>query len=125
MMVHEALASLQTAPRNLWQRAAPFAGLLLGPLAWGLDQPISAFSVFTRCYHAAGTHVIVTSIVCTLLALAGTVISWRSRTLGGTEGEAVLDRRHFVAIVSTFTAAMIMFALIAGTVAGVILRCEQ
>ena len=124
MMVHEALTTLRVVPRGLWERFAPYAGLVLGSVALGLQQPLSAFSVFTRCDHAAGKPVTVISIACACIALLGFIISWRGRKFQRDEGQAILERRHFMAIVSISFSALILFALIAGMLASVIVRCE-
>ena len=124
-MMHEVLTALRVVPRGLWERLAPYAGLVLGAGAWGLVQPIASFSIFARCSHAAGTPVIATNVIGAVLAMLGLIVSWRGRSFGGEEGRAVIDRRFFVAIVSTTFAAIVLFALLAGTMAGVILRCEQ
>jgi hypothetical protein len=76
------------------------AGVLLGPIAWILDEGLS----YSLEQHACSTghfyilHVI--SVVCLLIALGGVAIAWRQLSLvgsGSESGGSIRDRSWWMA----------------------------
>ncbi len=88
------LESTGPSDTQLW------AGLLLGPVAWALDEGLSYALEQHSCStgHVYVLHAI--SIVCLLVALSGAGISWRQMSIVGTgseEGGSVRDRSWWMA----------------------------
>jgi len=86
--------SAKQSDAQLW------AGVLLGPIAWALDEGLSYALEQHSCStgHVYILHAI--SIVCFLLALSGAAISWHQLTIigpGSEEGGSVRDRSWWMA----------------------------
>ncbi len=77
-----------------------WAGVLLGPVAWALDEGLSYALEQHSCStgHVYVLHVI--SLICLLLALSGAAISWRQLSIvgaGSEEGGSIRDRSWWMA----------------------------
>jgi hypothetical protein len=86
------------APRQ--SDAQLVAGVLLGPIAWILDEGLSYSLTQHSCStgHVYVLHVV--SIVCLIIALGGAGIAWHQLSLVGTgsaEGGSILDRSWWMA----------------------------
>jgi uncharacterized membrane protein len=84
----------QQSDLQLW------AGVLLGPIAWTLDEGLS----YSLEQHACSTGhfyvLYVLTVVTLILALSGSAISWRQLTIIGKrseEGGNILDRSRWMA----------------------------
>lgn len=103
-------------------RYRKWAGLWMGALAWFADQQIVATTAYTRCPPHPQPFVVTVGVVCALVALAGGWLSLTARkaALGP---DAAPDR--FIATVSALLACISLLAIVLGTSAGVLLRCER
>ncbi len=77
-----------------------WAGVLLGPIAWILDEGLSYALEQHSCStgHVYILHVI--SLVCLIVALSGMAIAWRQLSIigvGSEEGGSIRDRSWWMA----------------------------
>lgn len=97
-----------------------WAGLMLGPMAWGLDQQVSSTWSYAKCHPGVGTTLAV-GVICLLLAALGGALSWRRwhRSRGADD----VDHAHgFFALLSVVSAAYFALIIVVGTGASIILR---
>jgi hypothetical protein len=119
-----------SAERHNWSsciRFGKWSGGWLGTLAWVADQQIVSMTAFTNCPPRSHALVVAVGVACGLLALVGGLHSWRVwRVLpaGTIVGDHTRTDR-FIAALSMLLAAISILAIIFGTTAGVILRCER
>lgn len=110
-----------------WQRFGKWSGAWLGTVAWFADQQIVSMTAYASCPPRSHTLAVAVGVACALLALTGGVHSWRVwRVLpaGPTVGDETRTDR-FIASLSMLLAAISVLAIVFGTTAGVILRCER
>jgi hypothetical protein len=114
-----------TAPRLA--RFGKWSGAWLGTIAWFADQQIMSMTVYANCPERTHALAIGVGAASALLALIGGLHSWSVyRSLPAGEGASASRRTdRFIAAVSLLLACISMLAIIFGTTAGVILRCER
>jgi hypothetical protein len=109
------------------QRFGKWSGSWLGTLAWIADQQIMSMTVYANC--PPRTHALATGVgaACAVLALIGGLHSLSVyRALSpGEDVSATRRTDRFVAAMSVLLACIAILAIIFGTTAGVILRCER
>jgi hypothetical protein len=98
---------------------AKWSGAWLGAVAWFADQQIVATTAYANCPAYSRELALGVGIGCALLAVAGGWHSWRARQALPAEGE------RFIATISVLLAAISILAILFGTTAGVVLRCER
>jgi len=105
-------------------KARPWAarsGLILGPLAWVLNQQFTSTLIYAKCAAVSPTLVLSSGIVCGCLALLGLLLSWSARRSAPDESTG-----SFTATLGALAASIFLLAIIAGTIAGFILPgCYQ
>ena len=95
---------------------APGTGLVVGALAWFVDQQVSSAGNQWDCVALGGPFAVIVGVVCMAVAAAGGVASWRLRPdVGETQS------RTFARIVGAGSAAIFILAIAFGTWAGVLL----
>ena len=110
-----------------WHRFGKWSGAWLGTLAWFADQQIVSMTAYTSCPPRSRALAVGVGVACGLLALMGGLHSWRVwRVLpaGPTAGDRTRTDR-FIAALSMLLAGISILAIVLGTTAGVILRCER
>jgi hypothetical protein len=110
-----------------WKRFGKWSGAWLGTLAWIADQQIVSMMVYANCPPRSHALAVGVGVACALLALTGGLHSWRVwRVLpaGPIVGDHTRTDR-FIAALSVLLAAISILAIVFGTTAGVILRCER
>ena len=109
------------------QRFGKWSGSWLGFLAWFADQQIMSWTVYASCPPRTHSLAVGVGAACAVLALIGGLHSWRVyRELPPGEGTSASRRTdRFIAALSVLLACISLLAIIFGTTAGVILRCER
>jgi hypothetical protein len=108
-------------------RFAKWSGAWLGTLAWILDQQVVSWATYASCPPRSHALAVGVGAVCAVLALLG---GWHSfqvyRALpAGEEVSASRRTDRFIAVLSVLLACISLLAIVFGTTAGVILRCER
>jgi hypothetical protein len=119
--------SVERGTYSPWERFGKWSGSWLGTLAWFADQQIMSMTVYANC--PARTHALAVGVgaACALLAIIGGWHSWHVyRSLPAGEGASASRRTdRFIAAISLLLACISMLAIVFGTTAGLILRCER
>ena len=109
------------------ERFGKWSGAWLGTLAWFADQQIMSMTVYANC--PARTHALAVGVgvACAVLAIIGGLHSWRVYRALPPEEDASASRRtdRFIAALSLLLACISLLAIVFGTTAGLILRCER
>jgi hypothetical protein len=110
-----------------WSRFGKWSGAWLGTFAWIADQQIVAMTVYASCPPRTHALAVGVGAACAVLALLG---GWQSlrvyRSLPAGEGASASWRTdRFIAAISILLACISLLAIVFGTTAGVILRCER
>ena len=119
-----------TAERTTASKRARFAkwsGSWLGTLAWFADQQVVSWTAYAQCPPRSQALAIGVGVACAVIALVGGWQSWRVYS-ALPEGEVASASRRtdrFIAAISVSLACIALLAIIFGTSAGVILRCER
>jgi hypothetical protein len=102
-------------------RWAARSGLILGPLAWVINQQFTSELTFAKCESVSLPVVLTSGLVCTLVAVAGLFLSWSARR--SAPGDST---RSFTATLGALSAGVFLLVIIAGTAAGFLLPgCYQ
>ena len=119
--------STERQAHSLLQRFGKWSGAWLGVAAWVADQQIISWTVYASC--PPRTHALAVGVgsACVLLALLGGLHSWSVYRALPPGEDASASRRtdRFIAAMSVLLACISILAIIFGTTAGVILRCER
>ncbi|HKQ12819.1 MAG TPA: hypothetical protein VJT80_05260 [Steroidobacteraceae bacterium] len=109
------------------QRFGKWSGTWLGTIAWFADQQIMSMTVYANCPPRTHALAVGVGAACALLALIGGLHSWSVyRSLPAGEVASASRRTdRFIAALSLLLACISILAIIFGTTAGVILRCER
>ncbi|HEY4368715.1 MAG TPA: hypothetical protein VGN07_15880 [Steroidobacteraceae bacterium] len=103
---------------------AKWTGLYCGVGAWFADQQITSMWVYARCPIRSAVLVLATGLICASIAVGGAWISRRARaSLAGADNANRTDA--FIATLSVLMGGVGLFAILLGTAAGLILRCER
>jgi hypothetical protein len=97
-------------------RWAARSGLILGPLAWALNQQFTSTLTFAKCTAASLSVVVTSGVVCACIAIAGLLLSWSAR--GSLPHDST---RSFTAVLGVLAGALFLLVIIAGTAAGFLL----
>ena len=116
--------------RSVTPRLARFgkwSGAWLGTLAWVADQQVVAWTAYANCPPRSHALAVGVGVGCALLALVGGLQSWGVyRELPPGEAASASRRTdRFIAAISILLACISILAILFGTTAGVILRCER
>jgi hypothetical protein len=108
-------------------RFAKWSGAWLGTLAWAADQQVVSWITYANCPPRTHALALGVGVICAAVALLG---GWHSflvyRALpSGEEVSAIRRTDRFIALLSVLLACISLLAIIFGTTAGVILRCER
>ena len=110
-----------------WHRFGKWSGAWLGTLAWIADQQIVSMTAYASCPPRSQALALGVGLACAVLAVTGGLHSWQAwRVLPA--GPTADDRTRtdrFIAVLSMLLAAISILAIVFGTTAGVILRCER
>jgi hypothetical protein len=102
-------------------RWAARSGLILGPLAWAINQQFTSQLTFAKCESASLPVVLASGLVCTVVCMAGLFFSWSARR--SAPGDSM---RSFTATLGTLSAVVFLLVIVAGTAAGFLLPgCYQ
>jgi hypothetical protein len=110
-----------------WKRFGKWSGAWLGTLAWLADQQIVSMTAYASCPPRSQALAVGVGVACALIALTGGLHSWsvwRVLPAGPTVGDHSRTDR-FIAALSMLLAGISLLAILFGTTAGVILRCER
>jgi hypothetical protein len=108
-------------------RFGKWSGAWLGTLAWVADQQVVSWTAYASCPPKSHALAVAVGVGCALVALLG---GWQSlgvyRELPAGESAGASRRTdRFIAAISILLACIAILAIIFGTTAGVILRCER
>jgi hypothetical protein len=92
------------------------SGLILGPLAWAINQQFTSELTFANCKAASLPMVLTSGILCTVVAIAGLFFSWSARR--SAPGDST---RSFTATLGALSAGVFLLVIVAGTAAGFLL----
>jgi hypothetical protein len=108
-------------------RFGKWAGSWLGASAWFADQQIVAATAYAKCPASSYEFVTTVGVVCAAVAILGAWLSWRARQMlpAGETASASFRTDRFIATLSLLLAVIALLAIIFGTAAGLILRCER
>jgi hypothetical protein len=108
-------------------RFGKWAGAWLGALAWFADQQLVSMTAYANCPVRTHEFTVSVAVGCILLACAGAWASWRARRAlpDNSTASPSLKTDRFIATMSLAIAALSILAIVFGTAAGVILRCER
>lgn len=108
-------------------RFAKWSGAWLGTLAWVIDQQLVSWTAYASCPPRSQALAVGVGAACALLALFGGWHSWRVyRALPAGEGPSASRRTdRLIAAISVLLACIALLAIVFGTTAGVIFRCEH
>ncbi len=119
--------SIERRAQSPLQRFGKWSGAWLGTLAWFADQQIMSMTVYASCPPRTHALAVGVGAACAVLALIGGLHSWAVyRALP--PGESVSASRRtdrFIAALSLLLACISILAIVFGTAAGLILRCER
>lgn len=109
------------------QRFGKWSGAWLGIAAWFADQQIMSMTVYANCPPRTHALAVGVGVACAVLALLGGLHSWSVyRALPAGEDTSASRRTdRFIAALSLLLACISLLAIVFGTTAGVILRCER
>jgi hypothetical protein len=110
-----------------WDRFGKWSGAWLGTLAWIADQQIVSMKAYASCPPHSHALAVGVGLACAVLAVIGGLRSWqvwRALPAGPAGGDQTRTDR-FIAALSMLLAAISILAILFGTTAGVILRCER
>jgi hypothetical protein len=97
------------------------SGLILGPLAWAINQQFTSELTFAKCEAASLPVVLGSGIVCTIVAMAGLLFSLSARRSAPSD-----STRSFTATLGALSAGTFLLVIVAGTAAGFLLPgCYQ
>ena len=99
-------------------RISPWAGWLLGPLAWALHHQAGSDLAFGRTDCSGGSAQVGIGVACAVAALLGAWLSWASRS--GPLRSSAFDVRLFVALVGAMGSALFLMAILFQTFAGLL-----
>jgi len=108
-------------------RFGKWSGGWLGIAAWVADQQIVSWTVYASCPPRTHALAIGVGAACALLALVGGLHSWSIYRALPPGDEASASRRtdRFIAAMSVLLACISILAIVFGTTAGVIFKCER
>jgi hypothetical protein len=119
--------SVERSTQSPLERFGKWSGAWLGTLAWVADQQIMSMTVYANC--PARTHALTVGVgaACAVLAIIGGLHSWRAYRALPPGDTASANRRtdRFIAAMSLLLACISILAIVFGTTAGLILRCER
>jgi nitrate reductase gamma subunit len=114
----------QSVPLSM--RFGKWSGALLGGIAWFADQQIIATTAFANCPAYSRELAVAVGAGCGLVALLGGLHSWHvRRTLSEDDPSSTARTDRFIATISLLLAVISILAIVFGTTAGVIFRCER
>jgi hypothetical protein len=99
--------------------------MVLGALAWFADQQIVAATVYAKCPVRSHAFAVGVGVLCALMAILGGLQSWRARRALTDADDVGLRTDRFIATLSICFAVISLLAVIFGSTAGMILRCER
>ena len=119
--------TVERSTAGKWSRFAKWSGAWLGTLAWVADQQVVSWTAYAQCPPRSHAFAVGVGAACALIALLGGWQSWRAYSALPRGEDASASRRtdRFVAAMSVLLACIALLAIIFGTSAGVILRCER
>jgi hypothetical protein len=97
-----------------------WAGLALGPAAWGIDQQLSSMWSYAAC-HPGIAATLTVGVACLSLAVVGGALSWRRWRLTRHSHDAD-HAQEFFALLSVVAAAYFALTILVGTGAALILQ---
>jgi hypothetical protein len=108
-------------------RFGKWAGAWLGTAAWFADQQIVSMTAYADCPAKSPELTVGVGVACAFVALLGGWYSWRARSAipAGETPSASLRTDRFIATLSLALACIAILAIVFGTTAGLILRCER
>ena len=112
---------VESGPRPLREQLAPWAGLLLGALGWGLHHQIGSNTNYTDCEVGGAATVGITGLLCLILPLAGAWFSWAARPKARGAGDWDLSVRSLIAEVGAGAAALFALAILFQMLAGLMI----
>jgi hypothetical protein len=98
---------------NRWSARS---GLILGPLAWVINQQFTSELTYAKCEAASLPLVLTSGVLCSIVALAGLLFSWSARR--STPNQST---RSFTATLGALSAGVFLLVIVAGTAAGFLL----
>jgi hypothetical protein len=119
--------NLERSTYSPLERFGKWSGSWLGTLAWVADQQIMSMTVYANCPARTLALAVGIGAACAVLAIVGGLHSWRVyRALPTGEGASASHRTdRFIAALSLLLACIAILAIVFGTTAGLILRCER
>jgi len=108
-------------------RIGKWAGLYAGLLGWFADQQATVMWMYTHCPVRSREWVLIVGSVCALVAVAGGLVSLRARQSlpADPNADTTLRTDRFIATLSVLMACLGLLAIVFGSAAGLILRCER
>ena len=94
---------------------APWAGLVIGLIAFSVVHQYGSDGVFDDCQTVSPGRVLIVAVIGALACIASAFASWR--TMRG----AVSDARRVVAVISMGMAALFVFAIFLAIIATLVL----
>jgi hypothetical protein len=115
----------QAASRGI--RTGKWAGLYGGLLGWFADQQATVMWVYTHCPVRSRALVLAIGSLCALAVIAGGLISLRVRQSlpANHTADTTLRTDRFIATLSVLMACLGLVAIVFGSAAGLVLRCER
>jgi hypothetical protein len=101
--------------RRIVDLLAPWAGLIVGLIAFSIVHQYGSDGVFDDCQTASPGPVLIVALIGALACVASAFASWR--TMRG----AVSEARRVVAVISMGMAALFVFAILLGVIATLVL----
>jgi hypothetical protein len=97
-------------------RWAARAGLILGPLAWAMNQQFTSEFTYAKCGAADLSVVLTSGILCGSVAISGLLLSWFAR-----RSTSEKSLTSFTATLGALAGGMFLLVIIAGTMSGFML----
>src|SRR4051794_16310832 len=92
------------------------SGLILGPVAWAVNQQFTSTFTYAKCGAASVSVVLASGILCASIAIAGLLLSWSAWR--STPDESLT---RFTATLGVLAAVLFLLVIVAGTTAGFLL----
>jgi hypothetical protein len=94
----------------------PWTGAVTGAAAELIDHQVGSNFTYWRCEASGPAPIAALGLACALLAIAGALVSWRSRRAWPDEATRV-DMRAFAAFLGAATGALVCLAIVFQTLA--------
>lgn len=110
-----------------WQETwSPWAGMVLGFVAWAISQQGGNMLVHWSCRRGSSLPILAIGLIGAIVTVAGLLLSRRGARASGAGASEANRVRHFISVLCTGVAGVFLLAIIGQTAAGLVFTgCER